>query len=71
MGEHLVEQVELRACAGDGAAQARKVVQLTKGAGEGRLAALVGAGDDDDPFRAAQAKVIANRGGVIARELAR
>ena len=62
MREELVEEKELRSRAGDGTAQAREIMQLAEGAGEGRLATLVRTRHDDHALPAAEVKVVANNG---------
>ena len=66
MRKELVEEEKLRPLTRNGTTQTRKIMQLAEGAGEGRLAALVRAGDDDHALPAAKVKVIANNGGMFA-----
>src|SRR6266700_3174641 len=60
MGKKLIEQKESRLSTGHRTPDAGQIMQLPKGASEGRLAALVWAADDDDPLFAAQDEIIAD-----------
>ena len=56
--EHAIEEKEPRALGGDGTAERRQIMQLAERAGEGRLAALVRSGHDDDALAATENIVV-------------
>jgi hypothetical protein len=60
MTEDLIREEQLSDASGHGKTQAGQVEQLPGHAGEGRLAALVRAGDDDRAFRAVQVEAVAH-----------
>ena len=60
MGEEAVEEEQAGGAARDRAADAGQVVELAEGPGEGGLAALVGAGHDEDALAALQAEVVSD-----------
>ena len=59
VGENRSNRKSLALAARNGAAERREIVQLAEGAGERRLAALVGSGDDDDPLFSFEIVVVA------------
>jgi hypothetical protein len=62
MREDLVGQEKAGFAAGNRDACAGQVVELAESPGERRLAALVRPGDDEDPFRAAEAELVGDNG---------
>ena len=58
MGEHSVAEEKFGRRAGNRAAKAGEIVELTESAGEGRLASLVWTGDDEDSLRALKMKIV-------------
>src|ERR1022692_1530772 len=68
MGEHLVEQEQLRLAARYRAADAGQVVHLADSPGESCLTALIRAGYDEDAFRVVQAEVIADYRPVLRKQ---
>ncbi len=70
VGEDTVGQEQARAACRDRDAERGQVVQLTEHPCECRLAALVGAGDDEDPFAAGEAEVVGDDRGSLGNELA-
>ena len=58
-------------CAWHRATQAGQIMQLAEHAGERRLAALVGTGNDEDALRAGQKEIVGHDGSPFADELAR
>jgi len=71
MSEYPVAQEKLPIQPRDRAAQVREVVQLAEGASEGRLAALVGPGNDQHPLMSLQVEIVDDNGAVLGHELFR
>ena len=70
MREEIVKKKQLRSRTGDGTAQAREIMQLAEGTGEGRLTTLVWTRYDDHALPVPELKVVANNGSTFGDELA-
>jgi len=68
MGEQSVEQKEACAAGRNRTAERREIVQLAEGAGECRLPALIGAGDDDDPFSPIEVIIVRDDRMILTKE---